>query len=224
MKKMALIAIIFLFYSCGTTQPITVSDKANFIGQNPKPAKEEPNDTAFVNLSDYSKNFVLDLKYATQDNFLKSKVYACAECYLRYKTVKALISANENFLKLGYKIKIFDCYRPVSVQKQMWKIVNDPRYVADPAKGSIHNRGGAVDLTLLDRNGNELDMGTPFDYFGKKAGHDFKDLPKAVLKNRELLKKVMLENHFTAFESEWWHYNLKDAAKTPLSDFKWPCH
>lgn len=180
-------------------------------------------DSTFVNLKDYDKNFVFDMKYATNNNFLKTKVYDCAECYLRLKTVKALIKANNSFLKLGFKIKIFDCYRPLDVQKKMWKIVSNPNFVADPKKGSIHNRGGAVDITLVDLAGNELDMGTKFDFFGKEAAHNFTNLPEKVIKNRQLLKSVMIENNFKIFDSEWWHYSLTDANGFKISNFKWDC-
>lgn len=180
-------------------------------------------DTTFVNLRDYSSDFVYDMKYASEDNFLKAKVYDCAECYLRLKTVKALVEANEKFLKKGYRIKIFDCYRPLDIQKKMWKIVSNPEYVADPKKGSIHNRGGAVDITLVDENGKELDMGTPFDHFGIEASHDYENLSDEVKKNRKLLRNGMTRYNFRIFESEWWHYNLKNARKETVSNFKWDC-
>jgi D-alanyl-D-alanine dipeptidase len=105
----------------------------------------------------------------------------------------------------------------------MWTIVSNPNYVADPKKGSIHNRGGAVDITLVDSQGKELDMGTTFDYFGIEASHDFENLPAEVLKNRKLLKNIMIQNDFRIFESEWWHYNLKNSKKNNLSNFKWNC-
>ena len=186
-------------------------------------AKVSPNDSTFVNLKEYSSDFLFDMKYATDNNFLKSKVYDCGECYLRYKTVKSLIQANEAFLKKGYRIKLFDCYRPVDIQKRMWEIVPNPEYVADPKKGSIHNRGGAVDITLVNEKGLELDMGTGFDFFGPEAGHDYKNLSEEVKKNRKLLKKIMLRNNFRAFNSEWWHYNLKNAKKDKVSNFRWKC-
>jgi D-alanyl-D-alanine dipeptidase len=181
------------------------------------------NDTTFVNLKEYSNDFVYDMKYATEDNFLKAKVYDCAECYLRLKIVVALVEANEEFIKKGYRIKLFDCYRPLDIQKRMWKIVSDPQYVADPAKGSIHNRGGAVDITLVDTNGDELDMGTPFDFFGIEASHGYDKLSQKVKRNRILLKNTMTALHFNSFDSEWWHYNLKSALKDPVSNFKWYC-
>jgi D-alanyl-D-alanine dipeptidase len=181
------------------------------------------NDTTFVNLKNYSKDFVYDMKYATSDNFLKAKVYDCAECFLRLKTVKAMLSANAEFMKKGYKIKIFDCYRPLDIQKRMWKIVPNPSYVADPSKGSIHNRGGAVDITLVDANGLPLDMGTTFDFFGVEAGHSYQNLSQEIKANRELLKTIMIQNGFNSLDSEWWHYNLKSAINDKVSNAKWKC-
>ncbi|OAZ05501.1 M15 family metallopeptidase [Flavobacterium succinicans] len=180
-------------------------------------------DTTFVNLKDYSQDFVYDMKYATTDNFLKSKVYDCAACFLRWKTVKALIKANDTFIQKGYKIKLFDCYRPLDIQKKMWKIVSNPEYVADPAKGSIHNRGGAVDLTLVTLEGKELEMGTAFDFFGKEASHGYPFPDKKVMDNRKMLKKIMLQNGFMAFESEWWHYNLASGLTDKVANTKWEC-
>ena len=186
--------------------------------------KIEVLDTSFVNLKEYSTDFVYDMKYATDDNFLKSKVYNCAECYMRLKTAKALIKANSKFMKLGYKIKLYDCYRPLDVQKKMWAIVSNPSYVANPSKGSIHNRGGAVDITLVDGNGKELNMGTAFDFFGPEASHDYKNFPEEILQNRALFKKIMISSKFQSFDSEWWHYNLKNAKLDPISNFKWKCN
>lgn len=181
-------------------------------------------DTTFVNLRDYSNDFVYDMKYATADNFLKAKVYDCTECYLRFKTVKALVKANQKFMKKGYRIKLFDCYRPLDIQKKMWAIVSNPEYVADPKKGSIHNRGGAVDITLVDENGKELEMGTSFDHFGPEASHDYENLSEEVKKNRKLLRNTMTSFGFRIFQSEWWHYNLKRSAKNfEVSNFKWDC-
>lgn len=219
----AIILLLFL-YSCKPSKEVAFAQAANVETSNATYHRDTVDDTTFVNIKSFSDDFVFDMKYATEDNFLKSKVYDCSECYLRFKTVKALFKANEDFMKLGYRIKLFDCYRPLSIQKKMWTIVNNPKYVADPAKGSIHNRGGAVDITLVDSTGNELDMGTSFDHFGEEAAHDYKNLSPEVIKNRKLLKKIMVANKFRSFDSEWWHYNLKNAKKEALSDFKWECN
>jgi D-alanyl-D-alanine dipeptidase len=211
---MSTILILFLFV-------ITTS-----FGQELKevPMRQLVNDTVFVNLKDYSNDFVYDMRYATENNFLHAKVYDCAECFLRYKTVKKLIEANQKFKLLGYTIKLYDCYRPLDVQKKMWAIVSNPIYVADPKKGSIHNRGGAVDLTLVDKNGVELAMGTDFDHFGKEAAHTYQDFSNEVLQNRKLLREIMESCSFKVFQSEWWHYNLQIDESDTLSNFKWDCN
>jgi len=98
-------------------------------------------DSTFVVLKKIDSTFYYDLKYATEDNFLKEKVYDCADCFVRYKTAKKLVVANDSLKKRGYRIKFFDCYRPLTIQKKMWKIYPDKRYVANPNKGSNHNRG-----------------------------------------------------------------------------------
>ncbi|MFZ0595609.1 MAG: M15 family metallopeptidase [Flavobacterium sp.] len=185
--------------------------------------KQEIADTTFVNLKDYSNDFIYDMKYATEDNFLKAKVYDCAECVLRYKTVQALIKANKVFMEKGFKIKLYDCYRPLAIQQKMWEIVSNPKYVADPKKGSIHNRGGAVDISIVDINGKEVDMGTPFDFFGIRASHNYTMLSNEVKSNRKYLKSIMIKNGFNSFDSEWWHYNLKAGLKDNVSNQKWKC-
>ena len=180
-------------------------------------------DSTFVRLADFSDEFVYDMRYATENNFLKAKVYDCAECYTRVKTAKALIKANKEFREKGFKIKFFDCYRPNSVQYKMWAIVPNPQYVANPVKGSIHNKGGAVDITLVTLDGEVLDMGTDFDFFGKRAYHDNLDLPEEILDNRKLLKETMEKHGFWSIRTEWWHYNLSSASNDKVADFKWNC-
>ncbi|NAS12331.1 M15 family metallopeptidase [Poritiphilus flavus] len=180
-------------------------------------------DTTFVRLADFSEDFLYDMRYATENNFLKAKVYDCPECYTRVMTAKALIAANKDFMKKGYKIKFFDCYRPNSVQYKMWEIVPNPQYVADPVKGSIHNKGGAVDITLATLDGVDLDMGTDFDFFGKRAYHDNMDLPREILDNRKLLKEGMESHGFWGIRTEWWHYNLTASSNQKIADFKWEC-
>lgn len=238
------ILIPLLFVSC-TTSKLTQSKKLsknhlnlnyqnNIIvadetipDKNSSSKKQEQkvivSDTTFVNLKDYSSDFVYDMKYAQTDNFLKSKVYDCAECYLRLKTVSSLIKANNYFMKQGFRIKLYDCYRPLDIQKKMWEIVSNPKYVANPKKGSIHNRGGAVDLTLVNKEGKELDMGTTFDFFGIEASHSYEKLSEEVKRNRRLLRNGMIRNDFRILDSEWWHYNLKNSKNDSVSNFKWNC-
>ena len=178
----------------------------------------------FVRLKDLSSDFVYELKYATPDNFLKQAVYDCGECYLRKSTAEALVKANKAFIQLGYRIKLFDCYRPLSVQKKMWKILPGTHYVANPAKGSKHNRGAAVDLTLVDTQGKELNMGTPFDFFGKEAHHTYTEHPKEVLENRKLLKETLDKFNFKSIYSEWWHYEYRPEMQSKVENFEWQCN
>ena len=178
----------------------------------------------FVRLKDLSADFVYELKYATPDNFLKQAVYDCGECYLRKSTAEALVKANEAFKQLGYRIKLFDCYRPLSVQKKMWKILPGTHYVANPAKGSKHNRGAAVDLTLVDAQGKELNMGTPFDFFGKEAHHTYTQHSKEVLENRKLLKETLDKYNFKSIYSEWWHYEYRPEMQSKVENFEWQCN
>ncbi len=199
------------------------TDAASCFSQTKTSSPDALSDTTFVNLKEYSDQFIYDMKYSTEDNFLKTAVYDCAECYLRLKTVKALVKANEAAMQQGLRIKIFDCYRPLDVQKKMWTIVPNATYVADPSKGSIHNRGGAVDLTLVDSDGKELAMGTAFDHFGPEAAHGYAELPDKVIANRKLLRSIMEQSSFSALASEWWHYNLKGSNTDRVSNFKWDC-
>ena len=178
----------------------------------------------FVRLKDLSPDFVYELKYATPDNFLKQAVYDCGECYLRKSTAEALVKANKAFIQLGYRIKLFDCYRPLSVQKKMWKILPGTHYVANPAKGSKHNRGAAVDLTLVDAQGKELNMGTPFDFFGKEAHHTYTEHTKEVLENRKLLKETLNKYNFKSIYSEWWHYEYRPEMQSKVENFEWQCN
>lgn len=164
-----------------------------------------------INMKTIAPSFAYELRYATDSNFMKTTVYPCAECFLREKAAKAIYAAQKEFMKKGFRIKFFDCFRPLHVQRKMWAVFPHAGYVANPYKGlgSMHNRGVAVDLTLVDSLGNELDMGTPFDFFGKAAHHTCVDLPKEVLENRTYLKTTLAKYGFKAIRTEWWHYSYK---------------
>ena len=181
------------------------------------------NDTTFADVTSKTNRFVLKMKYATTDNFLKIKVYDCDQCYLRTKTIEHLLKADSIFAIKQYKIVLYDCYRPFDVQLKMWDIMPNPDYVADPKKGSFHNKGCAVDIGLVDKKGNLVAMGTDFDFFGIEASHSYKNLSKKVLKNREYLRKTMISCGFKPLETEWWHYTLVDSNNDKISNFKWNC-
>ncbi|WP_158069968.1 M15 family metallopeptidase [Cnuella takakiae] len=147
--------------------------------------------------------------YAGNNNFTGQRLYPKHHnTYLRMPAAKALLAIAATLKQQGYGIIIWDAYRPYTISKKMWGLVPDERYVANPAKGSGHNRGIAVDLTLyiLD-TGQELDMGTGFDNFTDSAHHGFKGLNAQQQANRNLLKKAMEEHGFTSLATEWWHYS-----------------
>ncbi len=180
-------------------------------------------DTAFVELTRVDTLFVPDMRYATADNFLKEKVYDCDKCLLRKDAALALLKAHDQLKGEGYRIKLFDCYRPLDVQKKMWKIMPDDRYVGNPyGSGSVHNKGAAVDLTLTDSLGRELEMGTPFDHFGREAHHAYTDLPTEVLTRRRILKEAMEGAGFEPITSEWWHYSYR-RKNYPTANFEPQC-
>ncbi len=249
MQKIALYLLLFSLlgtFSCDSkssteragTEGDVVSVTAD-TGTAPKPAPIAPPvlaqslisldsvtalpDTAFVEMIRVDSLFVPDMRYATADNFLKEKVYDCDKCLLRKDAALALLKAHDQLKGAGYRIKLFDCYRPLDVQKKMWKIMPDDRYVGNPyGSGSVHNKGAAVDLTLTDSLGRELEMGTPFDHFGREAHHAYTDLPTEVLTRRRILKEAMEGAGFEPITSEWWHYSYR-RKNYPTANFKPEC-
>lgn len=149
----------------------------------------------------------LDIRYATPDNFTRRTLYPAARCLLRPAVAERLARAQAAARREGYGLLVYDCYRPLSVQRAMWALVPDERYVADPAKGSRHNRGAAVDLTLVDAGGAPLPMGTDYDAFGPRAHRDCTDLPAAAIANRATLERLMRAAGFTGLPTEWWHFD-----------------
>lgn len=152
-----------------------------------------------------------DLRYATRNNFMKMRMYPAntRHTFMRLPAARALAKVQAELSTQGYGLKVWDAYRPYSVTEQFWELVKDERYVANPSKASGHNRGLAIDITVIElATGRELDMGTDFDNFTDTAHHTFTKLDQQVLKNRKLLRDVMERNGFTAFESEWWHYSF----------------
>lgn len=161
---------------------------------------------------------MLDLRYAGTGNFMHSTLYPPIKTtYLRRSATDALVKVEEALKKQKLGIKIWDGYRPYAVTEKMWEPIKDDRYAADPKFGSGHNRGVAVDVTIINlRTKKELNMGTGFDNFSDTAHIDFKNLPAAVLANRQLLKSVMEQYGFKALDTEWWHFYLPDTKKYEL--------
>jgi zinc D-Ala-D-Ala dipeptidase len=164
------------------------------------------------------RNTNLDIRYATANNFTKMRLYEEARCFLRPATARKLSEVEEELRGSGLRLKLFDCYRPLSVQKKMWAIVPDDRYVADPAKGSRHNRGAAVDLTIVREDSSELPMPTGYDDFTERAHRNYQGLPPDARENRALLERVMTKHGFVGLPTEWWHFDDADWEQYPVLD------
>ncbi len=177
-------------------------------------------DTSIVSLKSIDSTIVQDVRYATANNFTGKILYPSSKVFIREVVGNMLAKVNQ-YLKTnyGYRIKIFDAFRPLYVQKIMWAILPDDRFVANPAKGSRHNRGAAVDITLIDEQGNELDMGTAYDDFTEKAGYAYSDFNETVKANRKLLRETMIKFDFIPLDTEWWHFDYKDWKSYSLCDF-----
>lgn len=177
-------------------------------------------DLGLVDVQTIGPDIQVDLKYATEGNFLHKNVYGnLKKCYFVKEAASMLAVAHKNLaaLKRGWRLKVFDGARPRRIQAVMWDLVKgtpQQHFVANPSSGSNHNYGAAVDLTIIDEKGQELDMGTPFDFFGELAEPRFEDafLKKGMLtsnqvQNRRLLRRVMTEAGFISISSEWWHFD-----------------
>lgn len=163
------------------------------------------------------------MAYADTANFMHAKIYPCARCFLRPEVAEALEQAVEIAKGKGYILVIYDCYRPYPFQQKMYDIVNNPKYVAPPGKGSNHNRGAAVDISLADKNGQLLDMGGDFDDFSQISHYAAKGLTRRARKNRRLLRHIMEKSGFTAYNNEWWHFDYKKQ-RYDTSSFIWGCN
>ncbi|PKL74886.1 MAG: D-alanyl-D-alanine dipeptidase [Candidatus Melainabacteria bacterium HGW-Melainabacteria-1] len=161
----------------------------------------------------------LEIVYATDKHFVKKKMYTQPKAYLRKVAAQALTKVQAELKTKGLSLKIWDAYRPFAVTEMMWELIRDDRYVADPSHGSKHNRGCAVDLTIVDaKTGKELKMPTPYLDFTAKAHHATTSFSKEVLANRALLRKTMEKHGFLAYNEEWWHYNFAEWGNYELMD------
>lgn len=207
------VGVIFLIADPVSAQKMTISNYGvpvldNVAGYHQTVGQDSAK--KMVELRSLAPGIVYDLRYAGTNNFMKKRMYPAniRHTFLRAPAARALASVQAELIAKGYGLKIFDAYRPYSVTVAFWEPIKDERYVANPAKGSGHNRGLAVDCTLIDlKTGKELDMGTGFDNFTDTAHHAFtKNLPEQVQRARGLLKDAMEKNGFTAMDTEWWHF------------------
>ncbi|MCM8761838.1 MAG: M15 family metallopeptidase [Candidatus Omnitrophica bacterium] len=174
--------------------------------------------TELVDVREVIPDIILDIRYATPDNFTGKVLYPSADCFLAKEVALALKKVQDDLKTQGYRLKIFDGYRPLSVQREMWKVFPNSKYVANPKKGSVHNRGYAVDLTIVSLDGSPVAMPTDFDKFTEKAHTNYKDLPQDGIKHREILKKTMERYGFISIKTEWWHFNYRNYKRKPVLD------
>lgn len=174
---------------------------------------------SLVDISPPAFDLVITLAYATPDNLTGRPFYrADARPYLHPDAAECLRAAIDLARPLGYKLKVFDAYRPVEGQWVLWHASSDPEFVADPKGGGPHNRGVALDVTLLDAEGRELDMGTGFDALTPRSHHGRIDVPVDAQRNRLLLLGLMTAAGFEFYKNEWWHYQLFNARGYPVVD------
>lgn len=171
-----------------------------------------------VKVRDIDPTILVELRYATENNFTEQILYPFELCLLRKSTAEKLAAVQAEVREDGYRLKIWDAYRPLGVQEKLWEVVSDPVYVANPALGSNHNRGAAVDVTLVNKDGEELVMPTGFDDFSEQASRNYSNIPDEAEKNMNYLAEVMIRNGFTPIQSEWWHYNDEDIQDYELLD------
>jgi zinc D-Ala-D-Ala dipeptidase len=176
-------------------------------------------DYKLVEIKKYVPGIALDIRYATTNNFMHKRMYNEAKAFTRLPVAKALKAVEAELKKKGLGLKIYDAYRPYAVTVKFYEMAHDTNFVADPRKGSRHNRGCAIDLTVIDlKTGKELDMPTGFDSFSPKAADGYANLPKNEIANREMLKSVMQAHGFKIYRTEWWHYDFDGWQKFALLD------
>lgn len=183
----------------------------------------ELSDSSFVPVTDYIPDMLVELKYASQDNFTGQTIYEFEAAFARFGTVKKLAEVQESLHEVGLGLKIWDAFRPVAAQFRLWEVCPDGTYVADPRKGySNHSRGNAVDVTLVDLEGREVEMPTQFDDFSGKADRNYADCTETAADNARLLQDVMQQHGFVPYFGEWWHF--ADEEKYPVEEVFEPVH
>jgi D-alanyl-D-alanine dipeptidase len=186
------------------------------------PYYRTPLDTNWRDVVELDSSIVIDMRYASLENFVGLQLYPCGRCILRTEVAESIARIQIDLKTKGLGLKMYDCYRPASVQSTLWSKMPDARYVTPPERGSMHSKGAAVDVTIVDRDGNELDMGTPFDFFGEASHHTSAGHSDSVMTHRSLLKSSMERVGFRPIRTEWWHYSYQSRTYE-ISDYQWPC-
>ena len=222
MRRRINFAVLLLAVACATS----IGIPANKYGLHVVPDYEtymrlvhQDPQKELIDLSRAIPTAAIDVRYATANNFMHQPLYPIAKAFLRAPAARALESVQKELAGEGLGLRIYDGYRPYSVTERMWEPIRNPDFVADPAKGSRHNRGAAVDLTIIDlETREEIPLPTPYDDFTSKAAHSFKDLPENVLRNRSKLAEIMTRHGFEPLPSEWWHFDFRGWQNFELMD------
>jgi len=216
-----LLLLPFLLAFCKNDKPATSAIQSLPV-KEPIPIVFDYDTSVWTDIGLVDTTIALDLKYATTDNFVDEKMYACGRCFLRPAVADLILEAQQQLQAQNMGLKLFDCYRPKPIQEKLWAKVPNASYVTPPWKGSMHNRGVAIDLTIVDKNGVELDMGTAYDFFGKSAHHTFTEHTPKVKANRKLLKGLMESFDLRPIRTEWWHYSYQKKSYE-ISEMEWAC-
>ncbi|MEA9390459.1 D-alanyl-D-alanine dipeptidase [Acerihabitans sp. TG2] len=180
-------------------------------------------ETKLVDIAAKYPQLRIDLKYATADNITGHPIYSVARCLLHTDAAVALEKCIEIARLAGFTLLVLDAYRPQTAQALLWQACPDKDYVVPLFQGSNHSRGTAIDVTLIDAHGNVLDMGTGFDVMAEPSHPYHPSIPQAAQRNRLLLNAVMIGGGFTGIATEWWHFELPEAASYPLFDDVFTC-
>lgn len=190
-----LLSSLFLFSAC--------SEK-NKLNPNEKRIQDS---TDLVNIQTIIPDIIVDIRYATNNNLLGQAIYNFNKCYLRETTANKLKNAFNEFKEIGVGLKVYDGYRPLSVQQQMWKLIPDDRFLANRENGNRHSRGTSVDVTLVDLDGVEINMGSIYDAVGPAAERNYADLNERTRIFRDILLSVMAKHGFVGSDKQWWHFD-----------------
>lgn len=219
-KKLTFLFIFqFIFLVEGNTQQTLkiINDPSTF-----KASINANSKIGLIELKTIVPNIRYDLKYASSNNFTSVRLYPTNIVYtfLRKEPAEALSKIAKELETKGLGILVWDAYRPYHVTVKFWELIKDERYVANPSKGSGHNRGIAIDMTLYDlKTGALLNMPTSFDDFSEKAHHGADNISSTQKDNRELLRNIMEKHGFLKFQTEWWHYYWPNGEQYDVLDF-----
>lgn len=190
-----------------TTSTVTVTETATTTVTTTAP--EPPSDDGqLVLIKDYIPDIILDIRYATTNNFTGTVIYENADAYLCYGTVKKLMSVQAALREKGLSLIIWDAYRPVEAQQRLWDVCPNPTFVADPRNGiTSHSRGNTVDLGVVNADGSYIPVPSGFDEFSSLADRSYADVPADAAANSQMLEDIMSANGFYGYWGEWWHYS-----------------